>query len=189
MSNIFLVLDKTVAYKHFIFRPKIKWGWLITKLSVLGVVLIGVELGLGVICGSKIPVPSLSLLLAIYCGVRWGADIGAITGFILGLIIGALRYELLGASALLGTIVGFSAGYFYGKLYVGQYFALMLIVGALSFFADLLTGGITFLLFGTFSSHKLIWVAENMACSLPLFFVFEQVLRPRARTPYLMHLK
>jgi len=178
-----------VAYKSFIFRPKVKWWWVIIKLSAIGVVLIGMEIGLGIICGNRIPVPSLTLLLAIYCGVRWGADIGAITGFILGLIIGSLRYELLGASALLGTIVGFSAGYFYGKLYVGQYFALMLIVGALSFFADLLTGGITFLLFGTYSTHKLIWVAENMLSSVALFFVFEQVLRPRPRTPYLMHLK
>jgi rod shape-determining protein MreD len=155
----------------------------------MGCILVSLEMALAAVWHPTFRVPSLTMLLVIYCGVRWGSDIGAFLGFVLGVLIGLLRLEPLGGSALIGTLVGFTAGYFYGKLYVGQYLALMLIAGILIFFAETINGCITWFLYNHFTSPDLGWVITNMVCSLPLFFICEFILRPRTRTRYLMHLK
>ncbi len=162
---------------------------MIIKLVVIGILLVGIEVGAGLINAASFRVPSFTLLLAIYCGVRWGADIGAVTGFIMGMLMGLLRFEPLGGSALVGTLVGFSAGYFYGKLYIGQYFTLLIIAGLLLFLAELIQGGVSLLLFGNIIEPDLLWIGVTMACSVPLFYVLELVLRPSIRSRYLMFYK
>ncbi len=172
-----------------IFRPRVRWSSIIIKLSILGILLIYIQTGLGAVCGATLRVPAFHLLLAIYCGVRWGGDMGYISGFILGLVVGLLRIESAGAAALVGIIVGYSAGFFYGTLYVGQYLNLMLIAGFLLFFADLIYGALAFIFFGFFVTPDLLWVGITMLCSFPTFYICEKFMRPRSGTRYVMHIK
>ena len=179
----------TMAQHNYIFRQKINWSSLIIKLAIVAMLVVVIEKTIGLITRSSYHAPSLTLLLAIYCGVRWGGDVGALCGFLLGMLMGLLRFEPLGATAIIGTIIGYASGYFYGKLLVGQYLALMIIVGMMGLLAEILMGLMTLVLYGTFDAIDLVWVGLNMVASLPLFYVCEYLMRPRQKSRYLMNLK
>ncbi|MCX7765712.1 MAG: hypothetical protein N2246_03280 [Candidatus Sumerlaeia bacterium] len=172
-----------------IFYPKINRTFLIIKFLLLGLILLWIEISLGLVWGISPRVPALTLLLIMYCGLRGGTIAGILAGVWLGFIGSIIRYEVAGASTLVGVMIGFCAGLFSGKISLGQYVGLILIVGLLLLLAEFLSGTITYILFNFFLMPDWLWIVVNMGCCLPLFFMFEVILRPGARSRYLMQAK
>lgn len=172
-----------------IFHPKVNRTFLIVKFLLLGLIILGIEISLGLVWSISPRVPALTLLLTIYCGIRGGTIAGILAGFWLGLTASIIRYEITGASILIGVITGFCAGLFYDKISLGQYLGLTLTTGLLLVLTELLSGIIAYFLFNFFPPPDWLWIIINMGCCLPLFFVFEVILRPSTRSRYLMQVK
>ncbi|HKJ67735.1 MAG TPA: rod shape-determining protein MreD [bacterium] len=105
--------------------------------------------------------PDFITLLVIYIGYREGKGYGIVFGFLLGLLQDLTAASaFVGLSALIKSILGFSAGFLYGKYNVMNPIFLYILVASLILFDQVLYYGIYYaaspLRFGALLQHFIL---------------------------------
>lgn len=73
--------------------------------------------------------PDLVLIIVVYLGLVRGPDAGSLSGFVFGLFEDAYSGGLLGANALIKTLLGFACGLLGKRLYTQSLLSHFLCVG------------------------------------------------------------
>lgn len=126
--------------------------------------------------------PDISLIAMIYFSINYGRNIGQIYGFTTGLILDSLSGYAFGLNALVRLIMGFSLGFFHGKVFMDK-FILPCIIAAICTVLKFLVINLVDLIFpidlylNFFQLKYLIELGMNIVLTPFVFLLFNNIAR------------